>query len=59
MIVSVVGSNFCGRLVVSLFQICFGKSLHINNQSACIRGFKRSSIPSSNWFTGMYVAPPR
>ena len=59
MIVSVVGSNSCGRLIVSLFQICFGKSLHINNQSACIRGFKRRSIPNSNWFTGMYVVPPR
>ena len=59
MIVSVVGLNSCGRLIVSLFQICFGKSLHINNQSACIRGFKRRYIPNSNCFTGMYVAPPR
>ena len=49
----------CHRLVVSLFQICFGKSLHINNQSACIRGFKRRTIPNSNWFTGMHVAPPQ
>ena len=49
----------CHRLVVSPFQMCFGKSLHINNQSACIRGFKWRSIHNSNWFTGMYEDPPQ